>query len=119
MIKFLRKKFTDSHIGTQLFIILVFLNLLDFQTTKVLVDAQGFSVEANPLLRHVMMISGTVYSILMVKLVAMAFFSFWYLRADDKTKSKFVPILALGNVLFGIVCGLNLYYIFLLHGFMS
>lgn len=119
MFRYLKSKFTGTHIGTQLFIILIFLNLLDFQTTKVLVDAQGFHVEANPLLRHLMMISGTVYSILMVKLVAMAFFSIWYCKADDTTKSKFVPILALGNVLFGIVCGLNLYYVFLIQGFIS
>ena len=116
MIKYLRNKFSKAHVGTQLFIILVFLNLLDFQTTKVLVDAQGFQVEANPFLRYLMMISGTVYAILIMKVIAMAFFSYWYCKADDKTKTKFVPILAMGNVLFGIVCGLNLYYIFLLHG---
>ena len=119
MIRYLKSKFIGSHLGTQLFIILIFLNLLDFQTTKVLVDAQGFQVEANPILRYFMMVSGTVYSILIMKIMAMGFFSFWYCKADDKIKTKFVPILFLGNLLFGIVCGLNLYYVLLIQGFIS
>jgi len=116
MINILRAKFKRTHIAVQLFVILVFLNLLDFQTTKALVDVQGFEVEANPILRYFMFLTGTVYAILGIKVLVMSFFCFWFCKADADTKQKFVPVLALGNIMFGLVCSLNLYYVWLIYG---
>lgn len=53
---------------TKLVSLFSFLSLLDFLTTKVLVDRAGYDVELNPLLLYAMEMSDSVYAIAWIKL---------------------------------------------------
>lgn len=119
MIKILRRKLYDTHITVQLFFLLILLNYLDFHTTKLLVDIHGFEVEANPILRYIMDITGSVYSILLVKTIAIAFLGFWFNKEETQFKNKIKWVLILINMVFGTVCGMNIYYVSLVYGFIS
>jgi hypothetical protein len=57
------------------FIYLLFVQLADYVTTAYLVAKQGFTVEANPWLLHLMQLSDSHYAILWYKLIAYSLYS--------------------------------------------
>lgn len=52
------------------YLYLIVINLLDYITTRMLVVRQGFEVEANPILRHLITIADSTYPILLLKVLA-------------------------------------------------
>lgn len=68
------------------FLYLIFINLLDFVTTAMLIERHGYWVEANPLLYLSMVAADSVYPILIAKIVPMFIFgiAMW-------TMQKFYP----------------------------
>jgi hypothetical protein len=69
----MRSWLNNAHIHAQLLIVLTLLNLVDFLTTKILVDKIGFIAEANQFLFWAMVTAGSVYAILWVKVVTVSF----------------------------------------------
>lgn len=88
-----------------LFILLVLLNILDYQTTDILVRLTNYSVEANPALRYAMESYGSASVILWIKgavLAVSAFIFYWALHRAEKI-GRLIPVKRLTNiVLFGL-----------------
>lgn len=72
MIAAARATFNRWHLNTQLMVILTLLNIVDFLTTKFLVDKLGFEAEANELLYRAMVALDSVYAILLIKVGLLA-----------------------------------------------
>ncbi len=51
------------------YLYLIFITLLDYLTTHVLVARQGFEIEANPFLRYLITTVESTYPILVIKLI--------------------------------------------------
>jgi len=64
-----RSWFNNLHINTQLMIIITGLNLIDFQTTKILVDRYGFETELNPIMYKAMALADSAWGLLVVKIL--------------------------------------------------
>ena len=73
-----------------LFVLLVLLNILDYQTTVNLIALTDYDVEANPLLRYTMVQTDSVTSILWVKGIILTFaaiaFKWSLIRAKKQKK---------------------------------
>ena len=67
-----RTWFNNLHINTQLMILITGLNIIDFQTTKILVDWYGFETEVNPLMYNAMVYFDSVWGLLVVKVIALS-----------------------------------------------
>lgn len=72
MLTVARAWFNGLHINTQLMILITGLNLIDFQTTKILVDQYGFEAEVNPLMYNAMVYFDSVWGILVIKLIVLS-----------------------------------------------
>ena len=70
-------------INNVLFLLLFLLNIVDFVTTKILVDIQGFIVEANPILYNLMVNFDTVWVILYIKLLILGLFFIFIQKSKD------------------------------------
>ena len=68
----LRGWFNDLHINTQLMILITGLNIVDFQTTKFLVDRHGFEIEANPIMYNAMVMMDSVWGLVVVKVLVLS-----------------------------------------------
>ena len=79
MIAAARRKFNDLHISSQLLILVALLNVVDFQTTSIIAKFQGFDVELNPLLYHLMIVFDTTWVILWAKVIVLTA-SFLFIR---------------------------------------
>ena len=64
-----RTWFNNLHINTQLMVLLTCLNIIDFQTTKTLVDRHGFEIEANPIMYNAMVMVNSVWGLMIIKVV--------------------------------------------------
>lgn len=73
MIAAARTWFNNLHINTQLMVVITLLNIIDFLTTKILVDWYGFEAEANPVMYHAMVMMGSVWGLAVVKIITLAF----------------------------------------------
>ena len=71
-------------LARQLVIVLALLNFVDFYTTKSLVDAFGFEIEANPWLYKLIVTTGTVWAIFWAK----AAFFVWLGWANERSLRK-------------------------------
>ena len=112
----IRQQFNDLTLNYQLMVLITLLNLVDFQTTKVLVDRLGFAAEANALLFWAMVTTGTVYAILAVKVVVISFM--WWIVSQIKdhhmhiTPERLTLILQVLVVAFLAVASWNYFRIF-------
>jgi len=61
--------FKNISVATQLLFVLILLNLLDFGTTYYALQIGG--VENNPIMNHLMEYTGTVWSLLWIKVVVL------------------------------------------------
>lgn len=108
--------FRKSHISTKLLILLILLNIIDFQTTKMLVEVFGYGVERNPAMLWVMQEMGSVYAILLAKIVILGFYAYWHVQLPvsggiiSKNVIKY-PLFGL-SIVFGVVCILNTNMVF-------
>lgn len=80
------EKFRNLHAVEQLLILVALLNILDFQTTKIIIDQLGFGAELNPILRFMMEYFDSVYVILALKVVALTIpaLAMYYFRGHPK-----------------------------------
>lgn len=113
--------FRTWHLSSQLMLLLVLFNLIDYQTTATLVHMEGFEIEANPFLYHAMVHFDSVYAIVVIKALVLAVFwvcLYLVLRQkahEDPSKNKtfVLPLITL-NILFASVSVGNSYLISLL-----
>ncbi len=89
----IRSRFNDLTLNYQLVVLLILLNMVDFQTTKILVDKLGFIAEGNALLLWAMITTGTVYAILAVKVIVLSFL--WWMVGQIKEHHKHITPQAL------------------------
>ena len=68
-----RAWFNDLHINTQLVVIITLLNIVDFQTTKILFDNYGFEAELNPIMYNAMVMMDSVWGLMVVKVAVLLF----------------------------------------------
>lgn len=78
MISIVRKKFNSWCINSQLFVLLCLLNFLDFYSTKLLIDHDGYDAEGNPFLRWMVYQLDTAYAILYIKIFFLCLFGYFY-----------------------------------------
>lgn len=95
------------------FTVLVILNLADFWATEQLIEAQGYSIEANPLLYNLMVYVDSCWPILAMKaipliLLGVALFMFYRYTIVNKKLVR--------NVLWGL--NISLYYVVVLGAIM-
>lgn len=93
-------------------------NVYDFITTKILLD-KGLYIEGNPVMRWLMTITHSVYSILWIKLfyIAVLFFGLQYFEAKHPQQSKkwhINQILLTVNILLTIVVVRSFYFMHIL-----
>lgn len=90
----IRKEFNSWHTASQLFFLICLLNFLDFYTTKLLVDKNGYDVEGNPFLRLAMYELDTTYAILYIKVFFLSFCGYWYHQyiKSNLTTFKWLPL---------------------------
>lgn len=81
-----RAWFNNLHINTKLMILITGLNIVDFQTTKFLVDRYGFEIEANPLMYNAMVMADSVWGILSVKVFVLCLLWAIYNQVDHYHK---------------------------------
>jgi len=85
--------------------ILIFLSLLDFFTTKAIVDIIGYSAEANPIILHIMIYFDTVWSLLVVKFIFLTAFGYLIPKLQS-IKDRTIT----DNILISILISLNIVY---------
>jgi hypothetical protein len=78
----LLKVFNEIELNTRLMIVLILANLNDFIATKYLIGVFGFDVELNPLLHLLLVMTGSVYVILLAKCVPLTVL--WFFRRRMK-----------------------------------
>jgi hypothetical protein len=62
--------FKELHINTQLMVLLTFLNMYDFLSTRMLINRVGVGIEKNPILVWAIGQTDTVWIILFIKIFA-------------------------------------------------
>lgn len=88
-----------------LFVLLAMLNVLDYQTTDILIRLTDYSIEANPALRYMLEVTGTALSILWIKagILSIAAVVFYWAIWKAKKTGKLIQIKRLLTVcLFGM-----------------
>lgn len=74
------------------FLYLIFINLIDFVTTSMLINKFGFWIEGNPLLYNAMVHTDSVYPILLAKIIPLFIFGLfmWIMKVyrPDRYKLK-------------------------------
>ena len=114
-----RLKNNTLTINHWLLVLFTVVNLLDFFTTKHIVDQSGFEMEANPFLLYLMNLTETVWVIFWVKAMILGFLFYWYHRLTTCKNCKTITPKTFTNILILltaalsiVVCG-NFYAIFL------
>jgi len=97
-------------------LLLILLNIIDFQTTKILVDVFGYTVERNPVMLWAMLTMDSVYAILLAKILILSFYTYWHFKlpiSEGTINKNFIkyPLFIL-SVIFGTVCILNTNMVF-------
>lgn len=82
----IRSRFNAMTLNYQLMVLLIGLNIVDFMTTKILVDRLGFLAEANTLLLWAMIAMGSVYAILGIKVITLSFL--WWIVGQIQDHHK-------------------------------
>ena len=107
MLEAVRKEFNSWHINTWLLVILVILNVLDFQTTYIAIEVQRIADEMNPVLAWAIEATGTVWVILWIKAIVLTVIVTPYYLTSEKAKvwrrPRMTWILAALNVLYAAV----------------
>ena len=107
-----------SHI-VSLFVFLVLLNILDYQTTDILVGLTDYSVEANPIYRSMMELFDSSIVIVWIKggvLVLAAFAFSWCLSRAERERRSIEVKRMLNTVLMGLCFAYTLLVIYNTHG---
>jgi len=99
----MRQRFNGWSINARLMVLLTLLGLLDFQTTKVLVDRHGFAAEGNPLLYSAMVQMNSVYAIFIIK--ALSLVAFWWLCLQLKRHGKFFTESRMTKIMWALILG--------------
>ena len=68
---------------SSLFILFLLLNILDFITTKIILDEVGFIGELNPILYNLLILTNTSYSILIWKLTIIGIILYCFINLTD------------------------------------
>lgn len=94
-----------------LFLILIVLNFFDFQTTLILINALGPTVEANPLLVWLFTATGTFYVVLLVKALFLILLGYCINHRKMLLDNTIIVVLGIVNIwYFAVVMG-NFYLI--------
>ena len=90
-----------------LFVLLSYLNILDFIITKYLIKLYGYDVEVNPFMHYLLVTSDNVYILLIVKLIVLLLFGILRATAEKSkifTEQNTTIILILLNAIYaGVV----------------
>lgn len=111
-----REEFNDWHYSTQLFLIFVLVNVLDFQTTGILVHLHGYGVEVNPIPRFFMTHFDSILGLLALKTVFLGslYAAVCYaIRREWYSQDRLVLPLQILTGVFSLVVISNLINIFL------
>jgi len=82
------------------FISLVILNILDFMLSAALINIHGVEIEGNPILRHLIILTGSLWSMFMVKTGALIVLAVGLAGEFDDDQSKVNFALKVVNVIY-------------------
>lgn len=100
-----------------IYVYLVVINLLDFITTKLLINKQGYDVEANQLLLKWMESADSTYPILIAKSIPLLLFAIalWLIiKREPRHITKLIGVTCIMNFGFTMIVGASTYTYFLI-----